>query len=215
MHENSGVLRWVNAYQVFIVAPLYRSSRMNQLRMGAVQHRNIGVMKTMATAKKASAKKPADKAAPKTAPAKAVKAAAPKSAKAPVKKAAPKKVAAPKVAKEVKAPKAASANLKPIKDKFNKTTLVAHLVQNTGLEAKAVKAVLGSLEATILASINKKGAGEFTWPGMIKVSAQQIPAKKARKGIDPFTKVERMFAAKPASVKVKARFFKKVKDAAL
>lgn len=189
--------------------------------MGAAQHRNIGVMKTMATAKKASAKKPADKAAPKTAPAKAVKAAAPKSAKAPEKKATAKKVAAPKVAKEVKAPKAsnapkaAAASLKPIKDKFNKTTLVAHLVQNTGLEAKVVKAVLGSLEATILASIHKKGAGEFTWPGMIKVSAQQIPAKKARKGIDPFTKVERMFAAKPASVKVKARFFKKVKDAAL
>ena len=45
-------------------------------------------------------------------------------------------------------------------------------------------------------------------------SVTNVPAKKARKGIDPFTKQERMFAAKPASVKVKVRALKKVKDAA-
>lgn len=50
---------------------------------------------------------------------------------------------------------------------------------------------------------------------MVRVAVQQVPAKKARKGIDPFTKVERVFKAKPASVKLKARFFKKLKDAAL
>lgn len=150
----------------------------------------------MATAKKSPAAK-------KVAPAKA----APKkvTAKAAVK-------AAPKAAPKAAAPAAA---LKPIKTTFNKTTLLAHLVQTSGQEPKAVKAVLGALEATLLASINKKGAGEFSWPGVVKVTALQVPAKKARKGVDPFTKQERMFAAKPASVKVKARFFKKVKDAAL
>ena len=126
---------------------------------------------------------------------------------ATAKKAPPKAAAKKTVTKPVTA-------LKPIKETFNKTTLVAHLVQASGAEAKTVKAVLGSLEAAILASLSKKGAGEFTWPGVFKVAATHVPAKKARKGIDPFTKVERMFAAKPASVKVKARFFKKVKDAA-
>jgi hypothetical protein len=135
-------------------------------------------------------------------------------------KAAPKKVAAKAAAKaavKAAAPKAAApaAALKPIKTTFNKTTLLAHLVQTSGQEPKAVKAVLGALEATLLAAINKKGAGEFSWPGVVKVTVLQVPAKKARKGIDPFTKQERTFAAKPASVKVKARFFKKVKDAAL
>jgi hypothetical protein len=48
----------------------------------------------------------------------------------------------------------------------------------------------------------------------MRVTAQQVPAKKARKGIDPFTKQERVFAAKPASVKLRARFLKKAKDAA-
>lgn len=129
-------------------------------------------------------------------------------------KTAPKKVAV-KAALAKKPAAAAPAALKPIKTTFNKTTLLAHLVETTGQEPKAVKAVLGALEATLLASINKKGAGEFSWPGVVKVTALQVPAKKARKGIDPFTKQERTFAAKPASVKVKARFFKKVKDAAL
>lgn len=114
-----------------------------------------------------------------------------------------------------KKPVTAAAPVKPIKTTFNKTTLLAHVAQASGQEPKVVKAVLAALETTLLASINKKGAGEFTWPGVVKVTALQVAAKKARKGIDPFTKVERMFAAKPASVKVKARFFKKVKDAAL
>lgn len=150
----------------------------------------------MATAKKSPAAK---KAAPANAAPKKV------AAKAAVK-------AAPKAAPKAAAPAAA---LKPIKTTFNKTTLLAHLVQTSGQEPKAVKAVLGALEATLLAAINKKGAGEFSWPGVVKVTALQVPAKKARKGVDPFTKQERTFAAKPASVKVKARFFKKVKDAAL
>ena len=42
-----------------------------------------------------------------------------------------------------------------------------------------------------------------------------VPAKKKRRGIDPFTKVEREFAAKPATVKIKTRALKKLKDAAL
>lgn len=132
-------------------------------------------------------------------------------------KTATKKVVAkaPSKATAKKPAPAAAAPLKPIKTTFNKTSLLAHVAQTSGQEPKVVKAVLAALESTLLASINKKGAGEFTWPGVVKVTALQVAAKKARKGIDPFTKVERMFAAKPASVKVKARFFKKVKNAAL
>jgi hypothetical protein len=36
-----------------------------------------------------------------------------------------------------------------------------------------------------------------------------------RKGINPFTKQEQVFAAKPATVKIKVRSLKKLKDAAL
>lgn len=115
-----------------------------------------------------------------------------------------------------KAPAAkTAAALKPIKTAFNKTALAAQLAEQSGVEPKAVKAVLAALEATMLASIHKKGLGAFTLPGLLKITAQVVPAKKKRMGKDPFTGVERMFAAKPASTKIKARALKKLKDAAL
>lgn len=123
-----------------------------------------------------------------------------------------KAVKAPAAKKEaVKAPAAA----KPIKTAFNKTSLIAHVAETSGVEAKAVKAVMASLESAILASVNKKGLGAFTFPGLLKVNVINVPAKKKRTGIDPFTKQERVFAAKPATVKIKVRALKKLKDAAL
>ncbi len=157
----------------------------------------------------ATAKKTITTAAPQAAPAKKVaKAAAP--AKQAVKAAAPAK----KAAKAAAPAKAATAALKPIKTAFNKTGLISHLAELAAAEVKTVKAVLASLEATIMASLNKKGLGSFTLPGLLKVNVVNVPAKKKRVGIDPFTKVERTFAAKPASVKIKTRALKKLKDAA-
>ncbi len=147
----------------------------------------------------------AKKTAPAPAAKKSTKAAAP--AKAPAKKAAASKVVAAKPAP--------AAPLKPIKTAFNKTGLLAHVAELAAVDLKAVKAVMAALEATILASIHKKGMGEFTLPGLLKISAQTVPARKKRMGKDPFTGVERMFAAKPASTKIKTRALKKLKDAAL
>jgi hypothetical protein len=148
----------------------------------------------MATAKKTTTKVPAKKAAPAT---KATKAAAP----------------AKKAAKA--APAKAPAAAKPITSAFNRTSLIAHLAEMAAVELKAVRAVIASLEATILASVHKKGLGSFTLPGLLKVNVINVPAKKKRTGIDPFTKQERVFAAKPATVKIKTRALKKLKDAAL
>ena len=146
---------------------------------------------------------------------KAVKAAAP--AKTIKAKAAPAKAvkAAPAKAAPVKAAKAASAALKPLKTAFNKSSLAAHVAEQSGVDAKSVKSVLAALEGAMLMSVNKKGLGSFTLPGLLKVVVQNVPAKKKRMGKDPFTGVERMFAAKPASVKIKTRALKKLKDAAL
>jgi hypothetical protein len=113
------------------------------------------------------------------------------------------------------AAKAAPAGLKPIKTAFNKTGLNAHLAELAAVDLKAAKALMAALEATVLASVHKKGLGSFTLPGLLKITAQSVPAKKKRMGKDPFTGVERMFAAKPASTKIKARALKKLKEAAL
>jgi nucleoid DNA-binding protein len=141
-------------------------------------------------------------------------------------KPAPKKVVAP-VEKKAKAPtvkktatpatkKAVDATpLKPIKDSFTKASLATHLAEHAGVEPKAAKALMAALEETVLASVHKKGAKVFTLPGLLKVVAQDVPAKKKRFGKDPFTGEDKWFAAKPASVRLKVRPLKKLKDAAL
>jgi nucleoid DNA-binding protein len=127
------------------------------------------------------------------------------------------KTASKKPAAKAPAKKAVAkgAELKPIKMAFTKASLVAHLAEQSGVEAKSVKAVMAALEAATLASVNKKGIGEFTLPGLLKVIAQKVPAKPKRFGKNPFTGEEQWFAAKPATVKVKVRPLKKLKDAAL
>lgn len=118
--------------------------------------------------------------------------------KAATKKAASKKAAPPK----------------PITEPLSKSGLVAHIAEDANVPAKDVRAVLASLEGAMQASLHKKGARAFTMPGLFKVSVVEVPAKPKRKGINPFTKEEQVFAAKPASVKVKVRPLKKLKDAA-
>lgn len=136
-----------------------------------------------------------------------------KKAAAPAKKAAAKKVPAKTAAAKKVAVKASGA-LSPIKDTFTKASLAAHLADRSAVEPKSVKAVLAALEDTILGTVHKKGAGEFTLSGLLKIVVQAVPAKKKRFGKDPFTGEERWFPAKPASVRIKARALKKLKDAA-
>ena len=127
-------------------------------------------------------------------------------AKKAVKKAT-KKAATKKAAVKPAAPKA-------IKETLTKSGLVSHLAEASGVAAKDVRAVLASLDDTIAGSMSKRGVGSFTLPGMLKITATKVAAKPRRKGINPFTKEEQVFAAKPASVKVKVRPLKKLKDAA-
>ena len=125
-------------------------------------------------------------------------------------------MATKKAAKKKAAPKTAAkpAASKPIKAALSKSGLVAHLAETSGVAAKDVRAVMAALEGAVAGSVSKKGAGSFTLPGLLKITAVNVPAKPKRKGINPFTKVEQWFAAKPATTKVKVRPLKKLKDAA-
>jgi nucleoid DNA-binding protein len=134
-----------------------------------------------------------------------------KAAKAAPKKAAAK--AAPKKAAAKAAPKAA-AKPTPVKERWSKTQILNEISERVEISRKHVGAVMSELEGIIARHIGKSGPGEFVLPGLFKINTVKKPATKARKGIDPFTKQERVFAAKPASVKVKVRPLKKLKDAA-
>jgi nucleoid DNA-binding protein len=86
--------------------------------------------------------------------------------------------------------------------------------EQTGLSRKQVAAVFESLSGQIGNALGKKGTGTFTVPGLMKITIITKPATKARKGINPFTKLEQMFKAKPARKVVKVRPLKSLKDMA-
>jgi len=108
-----------------------------------------------------------------------------------------------------------ATKLKPIKDKLSKTQILDQIATETGLARKQVAAVLDSLTEVIEAHVKKNAVGEFVLPGLLKISTVRKPAVKARKGINPFTKEEVTFKAKPASTAVKIRPLKKLKDMAV
>ncbi len=123
----------------------------------------------------------------------------------PAKKATPRKGAAkPAAAKKITA----------IRERFTKTQIVTRISENTELPKKEVQAVLDELSDLMEGHIKKRSCGEFVLPGLFKIVTVKKPAKKARKGINPFTGEETVFAAKPASMQVKVRPLKKLKEMA-
>lgn len=102
----------------------------------------------------------------------------------------------------------------PITEKYTKTQVVNSLVESTELTRKQVNDVLDGLSDIIGRHLAKRGVGEFTMPGLLKIKTVKKPARRARKGINPFTGEETVFKAKPASTSVKILALKKLKDMA-
>ena len=102
--------------------------------------------------------------------------------------------------------------MKPVKTKLTKSQMFELLADDSGVAKSDVKKVWGALERVIEASISKRGSGQFTLPGLMKVTTVRRPAVKARRGINPFTKEETWFKAKPASTAVRIRALKKMKN---
>lgn len=127
---------------------------------------------------------------------------------------AKKPVAKKAVAKKPVTPKAVAAPKKitAIQEPMTKSAIYAQIAENTQLSKKQVAAVFDELTDIINGHVKKRAIGSFTLPGLLKVTTIKKPATKARKGINPFTKEETMFKAKPAQTVVKIRPLKKLKD---
>ncbi|HAD10670.1 MAG TPA: integration host factor [Porticoccaceae bacterium] len=126
---------------------------------------------------------------------------APAKTKAPARKAVAKK---PVPARKITA----------VKDRYTKAQIVGELADNTGLTKNQVNGVLDELAVVIERHIKKRSVGEFALPGLLKIKTVKKPARKARKGINPFTGEETTFKARPASTTVKVTALKKLKDMA-
>ena len=93
-----------------------------------------------------------------------------------------------------------------------KSEILTNIATATELSRKQVASVLDALAQQIKAAVGKKGPGVFAVPGLMKITVIHKPATKARKGINPFTKEEQMFKAKPARKVIKVRALKALKD---
>ena len=95
-----------------------------------------------------------------------------------------------------------------------KSEILRELSDRTGLPRKEIVAVFDEMGNLIKKDLGNRGPGTFTIPGLVKCRVVKKPAVKARKGINPFTGEETVFAAKPARRVVKIRALKGVKEMA-
>ena len=100
----------------------------------------------------------------------------------------------------------------PIAAAMTKSALMASIAESTKLPKRQVAAVVESLGEHIVRHLKPKGIGKFTLPGLAKFTAVVKPARKARKGVNPFTGEEIMIKAKAASRGVRIRPLKALKD---
>ena len=95
---------------------------------------------------------------------------------------------------------------------MSKSDVYKELAKTTGLEAKQITAVFAALEELVKSELSKQD-GEFVIPNLVKLRLIDKPATKATKKPNPFKKGEMMdVKAKPASVVVKARILKGLKE---
>jgi nucleoid DNA-binding protein len=95
---------------------------------------------------------------------------------------------------------------------MTKAQVITEISEASELDKKSVNKVFDGLAELIKKELGKKGPGEFVIPGLLKLKIRVKPATKERKGLDPFTKQERVFKAKPASKTVRAAALKALKD---
>ena len=120
-----------------------------------------------------------------------------------------------KPASTKKAAKADAPALKPIKATMTKSALINLIAEENDIPRKTAVGVYATIENLFMGSIHPKGVGEFTLPGLLKVSLRKVPARKAGTLIrNPATGEMMKAAAKPASVRVKIRALSKLKTAA-
>ncbi len=121
------------------------------------------------------------------------------------------------VTKTVRKAPASVSKTTAIQEKYTKTAILSEISENTSLTKKQVSAVLDELTNVIERHMKKRGVGEFTLPGLLKIKSVKRPARPARKNVpNPFKPGEFMdIPKKAATTRVKILPLKKLKEFAL
>ena len=86
------------------------------------------------------------------------------------------------------------------------------IAELSGVHRRDAAAVLHAMSSLIKADLAKGGAGVFKVPGLMRIVVKRKPATKAHMGINPFTKEQTMFKAKPARNVVRVRPLQGLRD---
>lgn len=131
-----------------------------------------------------------------------------KAARKPARKTATRKKATKKKATRKKATTKAATRpgkIIPAAKPRTRSDIYNQIADQTGLARKEVQSVFDAFGMVLAADLGKRGPGVMQVPGLMKVVVKRMPATRARKGINPFTKEETIFKAKPARNVVKVR----------
>ena len=116
---------------------------------------------------------------------------------------------------------AKTSNTKPaptiraVKETMTKSALIKLIAEQNEVTNKVAAGMFATLEGVMLGSVHPRGVGEFTLPGLLKVTLRKVPARKAGTLVrNPATGEMMKSTAKPASVRVKVRALSKLKSAA-
>ena len=106
--------------------------------------------------------------------------------------------------------------LAAVSKSMTKNELLSEIATSTGLNRKQVSSVFDELGILIERHVKKNAVGQFTLPGLLKISTKKVAARKAQKGVpNPFKPGELMdIPARPATTRIKVTALKKLKEMA-
>lgn len=105
------------------------------------------------------------------------------------------------------------SKVRAIKDRQTKSQILAAVAEETGLTKKQVQGVLQATKGLAARHLTARGSGEFSIPELgVKLVTVKRAARKAGPARNPFTGEMVQVQARPASLSVRARALKAIKD---
>jgi len=98
------------------------------------------------------------------------------------------------------------------KKPLNKTEILTALAEATGLTKQQVASVFEQLSGLIKKNLDEQGPGVIAIPDLLQIKVVRKPAVPEHTGVNPFTKQEMVFKAKPAKNAVKLVALKGLKS---
>jgi Bacterial DNA-binding protein len=90
-----------------------------------------------------------------------------------------------------KKPGKADTSIRVIKETLTKSALINLIAEQNDIPRKTAIGVFNTLESVMLGSVHPRGVGEFTLPGLCKITLRKVPARKCASENPRIVKIEK------------------------